>query len=206
MNILINKKEKYIVAVVPRCGSNYIKKIASYVGLKDITDLDLPKKIEDYKIIKIVRDPIERFNSWFYNFVSYPGKKNYEITWNKLETTKFFKKHIYNMNFDNHIKLQSLLYNKNTNLNQNVSYLLMENINAFFGIGNSQHTPAVPDFLKFEDIDYFNFCVNKCYKPDIKWFNSLNTDTPPAMSFLKKTIDMGGITDPVPFTADFGSF
>jgi len=80
MDVLVNNEKKMVCCVLPRCGSNHVRSVLKTVGWVERRRVT-KESFEDYTIIKIVRDPYERWVSWFYSFEwdDIPPIKNWTV-------------------------------------------------------------------------------------------------------------------------------
>ncbi len=177
MDVLVNNEKKMVCCVLPRCGSNHVRSVLKTVGWVERRRVT-KESFEDYTIIKIVRDPYERWVSWFYSFEwdDVPPIKNWTVADAKQWLENFRVRHHY----DEHTALQSMLYNFNNEyICNNTCYVRMEYVDMYFGFTNQRHPSFVQHFARMDEtpldvLEYFKHAIPKLYKPDYIWMKNLN--------------------------------
>lgn len=177
MDVLVNNEKKMVCCILPRCGSNHVRSVLKTVNWVENRRV-LIKSFEDYKIIKIVRDPYERWVSWFYAFV---WDENSTIkNWTVAEAEQWLEDFRVRHHYDEHTGLQSMLYNfNNPYINDNTHYVRMEYVDMYFGLSEQRHPSVVQHFPRIDEthpdvVEYFKHAIPELYKPDYNWMKNLD--------------------------------
>ena len=166
-----------MVYALPRCGSNYIVNFArSRKDWRSGLKFSPLFKYQEHTIVKIVRDPFERWRSWFYTF----GFDQCDPTlWGLSDAENFIKDFSIRMHYDIHTGLQNILYNINPNLNYNNVYVTMESVGIFLGDSGIPHVPGEQHNVREEAMnsdvkDYLYSSIRELYKSDTEWIKTLD--------------------------------
>lgn len=106
--ILYNEQTKETIISINRCGSGYVEDIGNNDEFSDWKLATDNTNFDGYTVYQVVRDPWERWFSWFVNFVYEGSKIGLDL---ELETAKEFI-HEFQQDFyyDPHIAFQSSMY------------------------------------------------------------------------------------------------
>jgi len=146
----------------------------------------------DYEVVQIVRDPVQRYMSWFdkqyvKNHIR-REKVTFVETWMQNRFTKewfenFLEHQRHGIHYDGHTCYQSLWPRHFLKFisDKEWKYLRMEDINRYF-FDSKPYTPrrdpneyvGVWDTLDQEIVDYVIAELEKIYEGDIKWYKSLD--------------------------------
>ena len=212
MQIIYNEEEKIIICAVARCGTNFLYDIAPYINYKILENNSITDYSE-YTIVKVVRDPYNRFVSWWYSFEGNLSKaEDHPRLWSKEKVDEWIERFKIDMHYDEHTGFQSILYYQHKELNQNNIFVKMEDLNIILGLSPESRPP---DLYKEQVINNTMF-INKIfqlakmfYKRDIEWYNQLYTGIP--KKFILKffsdltRLDIGTIDKPFPVCIDLGT-
>lgn len=176
MDILVNNQKKMVCCILPRCGSNHIRSVLKtdrWVERRRST----ARSFEDHTIIKIVRDPYERWVSWFYSFEweELPHLKS----WTVADAEQWLEKFRIRQHYDEHTGLQSMLYNVNREYLYNNCYVRMEYADMYFGFAEQPHQSYIQHFPRMEETppevtEYFKHTIPELYKLDYEWMKNLD--------------------------------
>jgi hypothetical protein len=213
MNIIYNEEEKILICALARCGTNFLADIAPHINYKVLDDYHQIKNFSEYTIVKIVREPMNRFVSWWYSFKANLSKtEDHPRDWTEEETNNWIEKFKDEMHYDEHTGLQSILYFQNPDLNHNNLFIKLEDIDIFLGFSVEKYrlNRYVEDM--YNNIPIMNRLiktVKRFYKRDLEWYNNLDTRIPgnfrlKFFSVLTK-LDMGVIDRTHPMTIDLGT-
>ena len=226
MQIIYNEEEKIIICAVARCGTNFLIDIAPFINYKELAHNSITDYSE-YTIIKVVRDPYNRFVSWWYSFEGNLSKiEDHPRTWSKEKVDQWIKKFKIDMHYDEHTGLQSILYYQYQDMNQNTMFVKLEDLNIFLGLSLERHQPDLYNEHVINNTMFINKIFNHArifYKRDIEWYNQLYTGIPKRfmlrffsnltnldLGTIDKTlpvcIDLGTITNDLEIDVDFGVF
>ena len=212
MQIIYNEEQKVIICAVARCGTNYLRDIAPYINYKELNHSSITD-YSDYTIIKIVREPYNRFVSWWYSFTGNLSKtEDCPRLWSKEKANDWIEKFKIDMHYDEHTGLQSILYYQNKELNQNNIFVKIEDLDIVLGFSLGRYCPN----LYSENIPGNTIFINKIfksakifYKRDLEWYSQLDTTIPKRFmltffSDLTK-LDLGTISEPFPGRINLGT-
>lgn len=139
MEGVVNYKLNQIVVAAPRCGTNFLTNVSIQLPdwLKNFTIEEIPLT-EHMQLVKVVRDPIDRWISWFNCFILNDQLvMDIELPFNTTSIKKIdqwcedFKKVYY---LDEHVMFQVELYNHPLLSHPNTRYLDIRNLTNFFQI------------------------------------------------------------------------
>jgi hypothetical protein len=213
MQIIYNEEEKIIICAVARCGTNYLNQIALHVNYKELDNNYNADYYSDYTVIKIVRDPFNRFVSWWYSFLgNLSNTEDHPNCWSKKQVDQWIENFKIDMHYDEHTGFQSILYYQNNNLNKNTIFVKIEDLDIVLGLSSKQRYTDSYSKNILENTVFINKLfksVKKLYDRDINWYNQLDTTTP--TKFILKffsdltRLDMGTIDNPFPTCIDLGT-
>jgi hypothetical protein len=174
MEAFYNKEKNQYIFAAYRCGTNFLnsKPVRNQGWVKIDYYNDKLNIDNNTQIIKIIRDPYQRWVSWFDHFVLANSKSN----WNILYAREWLKEFEATLHLDFHTEKQSVLYNRETiNVSQSI-YVNMEDLNIFLKVSNQRHVINYRD--RFENLPknsrkLFLFKIKKIYQDDYKWIKSL---------------------------------
>jgi hypothetical protein len=176
-----NKQQNQYIFTTNRTGSRYLNSITvKNLGWEkvDLVEPELDKLVtislqDTTKIIKVVRDPYERWQSWFNTFVL--TKSN--IDWNIDQSNQWLADFKKTLSKDFHTEKQSILLNSINTGSSQIIYIHMEDLNIFLKISDQRHVINYCD--KFETLPegsrkLFFFKIKKIYNEDYKWIKTLS--------------------------------
>lgn len=177
VDIICNPVNKTIVCALPRCGTNYLNSFArKNQDWRANARFGLAFRFEEQTVVKVIRDPFERWRSWFYSFAFDP---NVHPFWTVDDSDKFIKNFDIMRHYDQHTGYQSILYNMDTRFNHNNIYVRMENIGVYLGDAGQPHSAGtmhaerervMNDAVK----DYMYSSIRQLYQNDHDWIKSLD--------------------------------
>ena len=180
MEAFYNNKQNQYIFTTNRSGSRYLNSITvKNLGWEkvDLAEPELDKLItiplqDTTKIIKVVRDPYERWRSWFNTFVLQNSNINWDIDQSNQWLTEFKK----TFSKDFHTEKQSILLNSIGTGSSQIIYIRMEDLNIFLKISNQPHVINYCD--SFETLPesirkLFLFEIKRIYQDDYQWIKSL---------------------------------
>jgi len=191
MDLIVSQQRNEVIWALQRCGTNHLRAIAAS-GISDWRLLFAYNKINnltDMKVTRIVRDPLQRWLSWFTSFViqgnddgsANPLLEHYSNVdvknWNVKDARLFFTEFEKNMYENNHTIPQHIGYFEYENLNHNNHFVLMENIDIYLRISRKQHQPDFKEvFYNLESNvqQYIMNTVCDLYEKDYLWMNELD--------------------------------
>lgn len=181
MQIIYNEQKKVIVCAVARCGTNYLSQIAPLINYKELSNNDITD-YSKYTVIKIVRNPFNRFISWWYSF---PGNLNktedHPKHWTEKQVDQWIENFKINMHYDEHTGFQSMLYYQYNEFSNNNIFVKIEDLDIVLGLSSKQRYPDSYSEHILENTVFINNLfksVRKLYKRDINWYNQLDTAIP----------------------------
>lgn len=184
MNIIYNKEKKIIICAMPRCGSNYIAHIGPHFGYKFLEQYT-EDEIKDYTVVKLVRDPVNRFVSWWYSFKgNLSAVDDDPRSWSQEDADAWIEMFKTYMHYDEHTCLQSIMYSKDKSLNHNNVFVKMEDVNILLGLSSEPHTVNTYSELIVNNTPIINRVLeyaNIFYKQDIEWYNKLDKTIPASL-------------------------
>lgn len=191
MDLIVSQQRNEVIWALQRCGTNHLRAIAAS-GISDwrlLFGYKNTDKLANMKVTRIVRDPLQRWLSWFTSFVvevddpdtEHP-LENYGCNvnvkqWDLADARQFitqFEKIMYD---DYHTIPQHIGYFEYENLNHNNHFVLMENIDIYLQISQKQHQPAFKEvFYNLESSvqQYIMNTVCHLYEKDYLWMNELD--------------------------------
>lgn len=212
MQIIYNEDEKIIICAVARCGTNYLRDIAPYINYKELSHNSITD-YSDYTVIKIVRDPYNRFVSWWYSFAGNLSKtEDHPRGWSKEQVDRWIEDFKIDMHYDEHTGLQSILYYQQKEMNQNNLFVKIEELDIVLGFSLERRQPDLYNEQSIGNTMFINEIFKLArifYKRDIEWYNRLYTAIP--KKFMLKffsnltKLDIGTISEPFPARIDLGT-
>lgn len=159
---------------MPRCGTNFLNsKPVRKLGWKS-AEWDVHNSTSDLcaSVIKVVRDPIDRWRSWFENFVLDSDQDKwtlaYTVCWlNNFERT---------FSEDFHTAQQHIMYNSIKSATCQTVYVRSEALNLLLGLARVPYRGnRHRKFRKLpQEIQYILlFQIRKIYQDDIAWIKTL---------------------------------
>lgn len=212
MQIIYNEEQKIIICAVARCGTNFLIDIAPYINYKELNHNSITDYSE-YTIVKVVRDPYNRFVSWWYSFEGNLSKTDdHPRLWSSEQAHKWIKRFKTAMHYDEHTGLQSILYYQHQDMNHKNMFVKMEELDIFLGYSLERYEPN--NYI--DNVIENNMIINKIfkfarifYKRDLDWYNRIDTVIPKKFmlrffSDLTK-LDLGTISEPFPGRINLGT-
>ena len=176
MEAFYNQKKHQYVFVANRCGTNFLASDAiknlGYSKQNFLLPMEQVKFDSDALAIFVIRDPYERWKSWFDIFFL----NTYQIVWNKKNTTEWIEKFELDVNNDYHTEHQSLIYTRKNLVFKNVKYINMIDLNLFFETDAQQHQIFQKERfekLPLEIQNIFEYRIKKIYQADYEWIEKL---------------------------------
>lgn len=173
--MIYNARKHLIIWALPRCGSGIVFRqvMADPKRWDHIRNDDIGKMKVPPNVIKVVRDPVERFVSYVASFII--NNKDPEINYylpplRRNNFDDWFEKFSRCYHYDSHTNLQSIVYYSNMKLNHHVKYLHTKDLSKFFYVQN--YTNLNREFYR----DYLEPMlpkVKELYKHDYEWLDSI---------------------------------
>lgn len=177
MDVIYNSTNRIILCALPRCGTNYIRRFASKSkDWRNGARFAPSFRYHEHTIVKVVRDPFERWRSWFYTFgFDYCNP----IHWTIDDAKKFIDDFSIKMHYDQHTGYQHILYTIDQNLNYNNKFVTMEKVGIFLGDSGAPHNPGKQHDFREVDmnpsvIEYLYPRIHELYRLDSNWIKSLD--------------------------------
>jgi len=179
MEIFHNKVKNQYIFATNRSGTSFLNSdIVKKLGWKKKYPISNKLKIDNTTtVVKVVRDPYDRWKSWFDMFVLDITDIDYWTLSQSHQWLDEFKKTFF---LDVHTEKQSILLNSiKTNSNE-IIYVRMEDLNIFLKISNQRHTTSY--YNRFESLPanvrhFFYYQIKKIYRDDHRWIKSLPIHT-----------------------------
>jgi hypothetical protein len=177
MEAFYNQEKNQYILAANRCGtvfltSNVVKNLGWIKINITANDLSL---IETASVVKIIRDPYQRWRSWFNSFVLTKYK-----FWNAIESKKWINNFKINYKDDYHTEKLSVIYNQPNLIKNNTLYLAMKDLNLFLKISNQPHQHNFCDYYSClsQQVQFiFEREIKKLYYSDYDWIKKLQTLT-----------------------------
>ena len=191
MDLIVSQQRNEVIWALQRCGTNHLRAIAAS-GISDwrlLFGYKNADKLASMKVTRIVRDPLQRWLSWFTSFIiqgNDDGSENplHEYysnvdvkNWNLQDAKLFFTEFEKIMHDDYHTIPQHIGYFEYENLNHNNHFVLMENIDIYLQISRKQHQPEFKEvFYNLESTVQQHIMNTVCdlYEKDYLWMNELD--------------------------------
>lgn len=134
---------------------------------------------DNYKVIRIIRDPIQRFYAYYNKFIHandswyYSEKNRFDIKRieNKSQIEEWFKHFSLIMHYDMHLGLQKLTHIKDHKFNiKNIQYMHTNHLQKFLNVEQENYTP------KTYSIPFKKICdkyLYELYKIDLEWLDTI---------------------------------
>lgn len=168
-------KNQYIIAP-NRAGTSFLNSSAvRSLGWKK-TKIPTMRLNSEMTIVKVIRNPYERWNSWFDNFILADDTSSWPLD-RAIAWADEFEKTLGN---DPHTQRQSILLNSIKSGPEQTKYLQMEDINLFIGTSSQRHelTPRVRySTLPATTVAFLNYKIKKIYSDDYNWIKNLQVLT-----------------------------
>ena len=174
MEAFFNKEKNQYIFAAYRCGTNFLSsKQVKNIGWDKleipVSDIELT---HETSVVKVIRDPFERWSSWFNNFVIHNDHTQWPIK-QANEWLKNFEKTFAN---DSHTEKQSVMYNFENIVTSNSFYVNMKDLNLFLNISNEKHKSSHHEnFHRFSNdvLSLFNTKIKTIYHDDYTWIKNL---------------------------------
>jgi hypothetical protein len=180
MEAFYNKEKHQYILAVNRCGTNFLNSdVVKKLGWKKqnfLITIDRANFDLTATAVIIIRDPFERWCSWFDNFVL--AENN--IIWNQKTIIQWFEKFEKEMNDDSHTIKQSLIYTKKNIKFKKIEYINMTDLNIFLNVNKEKHQMSQKERfnqLPAELRELFLHQIKKIYCDDYQWIKSLPIQT-----------------------------
>ena len=174
----VNHNKKIVICCPFVCGTSFLhlhvlknEEYEHYRGNWDIS--------EEYTLYKVIRDPVQRWHSWYNKFfldnklpieenqantfgLEYINKKNIKVWFDHFKTV---------MHYDGHTGLQKYIhYNDKRFIGQNEKFILSNQLQVFLGNTKNAYKDKVYDYKLRNEIDKYLYDL---YKIDINWIKTL---------------------------------
>jgi hypothetical protein len=181
MEAFYNKKQDQYIFAAPRCGTSFLNsKVVKKLGWNKVNLVE--PKLDHFPtipvqgttmVVKVIRDPYERWRSWFDTFVLAYTNINY---WTLEQSSKWLDEFEKTIFLDTHIEKQSILLNSIKTNSSEIIYIRMEDLNIFLKISDQCHVINYRD--RFESLPantrhFFYYQIKKIYRDDYRWIKSL---------------------------------
>jgi hypothetical protein len=132
---------------------------------------------EDFVVYRVVRDPIQRFYSWYNVYINqgleYPDTSHIfikdRITEENIE--QWFELFKTVMHYDEHTALQKYIHQFDNRFNHNkIGYISSEHIQKFLDNSKENHNERTYEHSLKSKIDKY---LQEVYKEDIDWIRTL---------------------------------
>jgi hypothetical protein len=176
MEAFYNQKKNQYIFAANRCGTNFLN--SPEVRRKGWNKQHYKLTIDQVTFEKtatalmVIRDPFERWCSWFENFVISEN----QISYQKIEILKWIDKFRVEVNEDSHTVKQSVLYTEKNLKFKEIMYIDMSDLNMFFGFDNKKHKPWSKkryNQLPTDIRNLFEHEIKKIYQEDYEWMKNL---------------------------------
>jgi hypothetical protein len=167
-----NKELNQYIFAANRCGTSFLNSEAvKNIGWKKVNHVG--PELNTATVVKVIRDPYERWICWFDNFVLHYS----DIDWTVDQSNQWIKKFKKTLSNDLHTEKQSILLNSIKTGNSQIIYIHMEDLNIFLKISDQRHVINYRD--RFENLPensrkLFFFKIKKIYNEDYKWIKTLS--------------------------------
>jgi hypothetical protein len=181
MEAFYNQEKNQYILATNRSGtfflaSNTVRNLGWGKVDVSMSDLNIDK---DAYVFNVVRDPFQRWCSWFDNFVLADSPK---LEWNMKRAADWIKEFKVTLSEDAHTQKQSIFFNLE-NVKHEPSrtfYVKMEDLNLFLGLSNQRHQTA--GYERFRELPesvqhYFETEIKIVYQDDYNWIKKLQTLT-----------------------------
>ena len=174
----VNHTKKQIICCPFVCGTSYLhlhvlrnEDYEHYRG-----NWDIP---EDYTIYKIVRDPIQRWHSWYNKFIienSIKPEDNTALVYinaaiNKKNIKSWFDNFSCAMHYDGHTGLQKYLHYSDKRFNSlNEKFIASSHLQNFLGNSNKNYIDRIYNYKSRSEIDKYLYNL---YQQDIDWIQGI---------------------------------
>ena len=181
MEVFYNNKQNQYIFTTNRSGTNFLNsEPVRKLGWEKVNDIiheldsdpEIPERDNTTTVVKVIRDPYERWQSWFDTFVL----RNSNIDWNISQSNQWLMEFKKTLSKDIHTEKQSILLKSINTGNSQIIYIHMEDLNIFLKISDQRHVISNCD--RFEALPkssckLFLFKIKKIYQDDYKWIKSL---------------------------------
>ena len=174
---IVNHNKKIIIACPFMCGTtflhSYVLKNEDYEHVRG--NWHIPN---GYKVLRVVREPIQRFYSWYNKFVHLndewlnSGKNRFHIERiNKKNIESWFEKFSLLMHYDGHIGLQKYIHIVDYRFNiDKIEYIHSYHLQNFLGIKSENYQTKNYSLPLKKECDKYLY---EFYKQDIEWIDNL---------------------------------
>ena len=174
MEAFYNQEKNQYIFAANRCGTNFLN--SKEVRKKGWNKIDEPveeiKIKEEAYVIKVIRDPFERWSSWFDDFILATDHR----PWNTHRANNWLVEFSNTLDDNVHTMKQSKLYN-NANIQVDQAlFIKMEELNIFLEISNEKHQiSSHENFYKLSNkiFSIFNIKIKSLYQEDYEWMKNL---------------------------------
>lgn len=186
MEAIYNKDQKLIVAACARCGSQHLRRISRQILFYQFnyfdTYLQKTLKLDEYKLVHVVRDPYYRWRSWFYDFV-WSNSSNLKLNlmdWTVEDARAWMKKFEILRHYNNHTGYQQVLFDIHfaEHLFKDHQYIMMNDIDKYLGLSietrTNYDTHAIHEQkMDPEVVNYMKYKIIDLYQDDYTWLKSI---------------------------------
>lgn len=183
MTVLVaNDETKKVLIALNRCGSTYVSSLPeqAFNEWRGISELDIPSLIQDrYTIYAVVRSPMSRFKSWFFDFIH--DDNNVE-NWKVCDAYNWVEQFTYECHYDEHTGFMHQLLKK-YNVHA-MKYIELKDLDNFLNfcsmpdeIGFATNKPTKESAMDQKVVKYIVNSVNFLYRSDIIWYENLKKET-----------------------------
>lgn len=175
MEAFFNTPKNQYIFVANRCGSNFMaSKQAKNKGWVQVKHSMKFIKLRHYTTtVKVIRNPFERWCSWFNDF----SENNYLKLRTIEDANNWIRKFKKRQPKDLHTQKQIILYNqKNLIPKTEEKYIRTENLKKFVSVDDSIHYSSIhPKLLLIpnEVFSYMFIAIKHIYQDDYNWINTL---------------------------------
>ena len=174
METFYNKEKNQYIFAAYRCGTNFLnsKPVRNQGWFKVKIPVSGIIIKPETTVVKVIRDPFERWSSWFDNFVIC----NDYTHWTTQKAHSWLRNFEENLTYDSHTEKQSVMYNFENILSPNSIYVNMEDLNLFLGVSDKKHrVNSHENFYKLSNrvFSIFNIKIKTIYRDDYEWMKTL---------------------------------
>lgn len=174
METFYNKQKNQYIFATLRCGTNFlnskpVRKLGWKAAKQNAHNLTPDHRAS---IIKVVRDPVDRWRSWFENFALDSDRDK----WTLAYTVHWLKNFERTFSEDFHTAQQHIVYNSIKSTNCQTVYVRSEDLTLMIGLTDVPYKGNLhKNFYKLpQEIQYILlFQVRKIYQDDITWIKTL---------------------------------
>jgi hypothetical protein len=172
----VNHNQRKIICCPATCGTTFLHlhvlKSDEYEHIRG--SWNIPK---DYTIYRVIRDPMQRFYSWYSIYIvdknQYPDTAHRFLTEpiNENNIEEWFKTFNTVMHYDEHTALQKYIHQFDNRFNQgNIKYISSTHLQKFLNTSADNYQEKIYNNFLRNNIDKY---LQEMYKEDVEWIKTL---------------------------------